>query len=160
VKFESNVPIPSSIFKKPTGYWVKLLSGLRMNDSMVVPYAEFQAVRRQITRYSTGDKKRLKRRFYMFLLPGKRKKYKVLRVPMTFKASRNVTIDIRPKYYWEDIFSKMKLKSSFTIDETEFKNCQAAYIRYHWKYKTRKFRSKCIGENKKGLKQYRVWRIK
>jgi len=163
MKFESGIPIPSSVYKKPTGYWVELLGGLKMNQSLVVPYSESQAVRRQITRFSTGDKKYLKRRFYMFLLPGKkkgRKQYRVLRVSMSYKAPRNITVDIRPKYYWEDIFSRMKLKSSFMIDETQFKNCQAAYIRFYVKYKNKRFRSKCVGENKRGLKEYRVWRIK
>lgn len=163
LEIENNIPIPRSVFKRPSGFWVDLLSSMKTGQSIKVDFNEFQAVRRQITRFSSGDKKYLSRHFYMMLLKSEKmatKQYRLWRVPKNFKPARNISVKIRPRHYWEDIFSNMKRGQSFKIGEAEFKNCQSAYIRYGHKFPGKILRGKCIGENKKKLKQYRVWRIK
>jgi len=162
MKIYKDSPPPSNLIRKPTGYWVSILSNMKIGDKFRCEFRDQQAIRRQLTRYSKGNLKHLNKIFYMMLLPSDRKNkkfYNVLRVSRNFKPVRKV-YNRRSRFYWEDIFDKMKIKDMIKIDETAIKNCSSALTRYSDKYENKLFRKKCVGENEKGLLLYKVWRLK
>jgi len=153
---------PTTLVNKPSGYWVSILSSMKIGDQFLCEYRDQQKIRRQLTRYSTGDLKHLNKNFYMMLLPSdheNKKFYSVLRVSKNFKPVRKV-YHRRDRSYWLNIFDKMKKNDMLKINETEIKNCSSALGRYADKYKNKLFRSKCVGEDKKGLLLYQIWRLK
>jgi len=165
LKIRHDLRVPFSLLKKPTRHWIEKLSALKIGDHFIVDFRQQQTVRRQVTRYSTGDMKRLGKYFYMNVLRKKRngkKRYKVTRVSKDFKPARNAYVR-RSRNYWYDIFEKMKHKGMIQIDETEVRNCTSALSRYaglDGKFQNKTFRTNCIGEDDNGFLQYRIWRIK